>query len=338
MIQLMEGDCLKLMKRIPDGSVDMVLADLPYGVTDFEWDSVLPLTELFKQYRRVLKQNANVLLFCQQPFSTRLMNASFKSEFSHSLVWVKNTKTRSKSSKSVPMSQYEEILVFRVNKAGNKCRHLRLREYFTEELKTSGYSVPQLEEMIPNRSAHHWFRFSSDFRIPTAENYRRLQEITGRFQTPYEQIRSEFDGERRNFCTYNPSGENCNVLYYDTPNSRERCHPTQKPVALLEYLIRTYSSEGGVVLDNTMGSGSTGVAAVNTGRSFIGIELDPGYFETAQRRIEEAGRKGGGHYALHPGEAVPAPGPEGVGSEDQPLLHAEVIGEEPGEPHRGGAV
>lgn len=285
---LLQGDCLELMKDIPDGSVDMVLCDLPYGVTDFEWDKIIPINVLFNEYRRLLKQNANVLMFCQQPFTTSIMNGAYKSEFSHSLVWVKNTKTRGRSSKNVPMSQYEEILVFRVNKVGNKCRHQGLREYFTGELKLSGFSVDQLEEIIPNKSAHHWFRFSSDFRIPTAENYKRLQEITGCFRIPYEEIRAEFDAERNNFCTYNRNGENCNVLRFDTPNSKKRVHPTQKPVQLLEYLIRTYTNEGETVLDNCMGAGSTGVACVNTGRNFIGMELDPGYFETAKRRIEEA--------------------------------------------------
>lgn len=273
---------------MPDGSVAMVLADLPYGLTDFKWDSIIPIESLFSQYRRVLKQNSNVVLFTQQPFTTSLMNGCFKSEFLHSLVWVKNTKTRAKLSKHVPMSQYEEILVFRVNKVGNKARHRRLREYFTSELRKSGFTVEQLKELIPNRSAHHWFRFSSDFRIPTEANYKRLQKITACFHEPYDAIRKEFDSEQDNFCTYNPSSKNCNVLYFDTPNLKERVHPTQKPVALLEYLIRTYTNEGETVLDNTMGSGSTGVAAVNTGRSFIGMELDPGYFETAKRRIEEA--------------------------------------------------
>lgn len=287
-ITLLQGDCLELLKDIPDGSVDMVLADLPYGVTDFKWDTVIPIEALFSQYRQVLKQNANIVLFSQQPFTTSLMNGCFKSEFSHSLVWVKNTKTRAKSSKHVPLSQYEEILVFRVNKVGNKSRHKHLREYFTSELRESGFTVEQLEELIPNRSAHHWFRFSSDFRVPTQTNYKRLQEITGRFNVPYSKIRKEFDNERNNFCTYNQNGENVNVLRFDTPNSRERLHPTQKPVALLEYLIRTYTNEGETVLDNTMGSGSTGVAAVNTGRNFIGMELDPGYFEMAKQRIEKA--------------------------------------------------
>ena len=286
--ELWQGDCLELMKNIPEDSVDMVLCDLPYAVTDFSWDVIIPCDKLFAEYRRILKQNANIVLFCQQPFTTTLINGAFKTEFSHSLIWKKNKKTRAKSSKTVPLSSYEEIIVFRVNKVGNKSRHKRLREYFTGELAKCGYSVKELEELIPNRSAHHWFRFSSDFRIPTEWNYKRLQEITGCFPEPYERIRKEFEEERKNFCTYNPQGENCNVLFYNVPSQKERYHPTQKPVDLLEHLILSYSNEGETVLDNCMGSGSTGVACVNTNRKFIGIELDEGYFNIAKKRIEEA--------------------------------------------------
>ena len=289
--ELWRGDCLELMKNIPDGSVDMVLCDLPYAVTDFSWDVIIPCDKLFAEYRRILKQNANIVLFCQQPFTTTLINGAFKTEFSHSLIWKKNKKTRAKSSKTVPLSSYEEIIVFRVNNVGNKSRHKRLREYFTGEPAKCGYSVKELEELIPNRSAHHWFRFSSDFRIPTEWNYKRLQEITGCFQEPYERIRKEFEEERKNFCTYNPQGENCNVLFYNVPSQKERYHPTQKPVDLLERLILSYSNEGETVLDNCMGSGSTGVACANTNRRFIGIELDEGYFNIAKERIEKAIRE-----------------------------------------------
>ncbi len=287
-IKLMQGDCLQLMKDIPDGSVDMILCDLPYAVTDFSWDVIVPCEKLFPEYRRILKQNANIVLFCQQPFTTTLINGAYKTEFSHSLVWKKNNKTRAKSSKTVPLSSYEEIIVFRVNKVGNKSRHKRLREYFTNELAKCGYSVKQLEELIPNRSAHHWFRFSSDFRIPTEWNYKRLQEITGCFSEHYENIKKEFDEERKNLCTYNPQGENSNVLFFNVPSSMERLHPTQKPVDLLKHLILSYSNEGDLVLDNCMGSGSTGVACVNTGRRFIGMELDEHYFSVAENRIAEA--------------------------------------------------
>lgn len=287
-VRLMQGDCLELLKDIPDGSVDMVLCDLPYGVTDMEWDVAIPTKRLFEEYRRVCKQNANVVLFCLQPFATELITNAYKTEFSHTLIWAKNTKTRAKSSKTVPMAQYEEIAVFRINKVSNKGRHKELREYFITELYLSGFTVKQIEEKINNRSAHHFFRLSSDFRIPTAEAYKRLQDATGRFQKPYEEIRQQFDAERKNLCTYNPPQNNTNLLFFDVPSGKERVHPTQKPVSLLEHLIRAYTNDGETVLDNCMGSGSTGVACINTCRKFIGMELDTGYFEIAKQRIEEA--------------------------------------------------
>ena len=284
-VLLMQGDCLHLLKDIPDGSVDMVLCDLPYGVTDYEWDRVIDGKKLFAEYKRICKQNANVLLFCQIGFAKYLMDSTFTSEFSHCLIWVKSNKTRHLSSKNIPMSQYEMILCFRLNKYSNKKSHKALRDYFMQELERSGKTVKEIESVIPNYSAHHWFRYSSDYRIPTKSNYRRLQEVTGCFNRPYAEVKQEFQREKNNSCTYNKVIDS-DVLYATL--GEKRVHPTQKPVNLLEQLISTYSNPGQIVLDNCMGSGSTGVACVNTGRNFIGMELDPGYFEIAKQRIEEA--------------------------------------------------
>lgn len=147
-------------------------------------------------------------------------------------------------------------------------------------------TVDQIEEEIPNRSAHHWFRNSSDYRIPTEENYRRLQEIApGYFTRSWVDIKAEFMSEKKNEATYNGKNES-DLLYFELKEKRE--HPTQKPVNLLEYLLKVYTNEGETVLDNCMGSGSTGVACVNTGRNFIGFELDQDYFDAAKRRIENA--------------------------------------------------
>lgn len=285
-VTLMHGDCLDLMREIPDGSVDMILCDLPYAVLDVEWDKRINGEKLFYEYKRVCKQNANVLLFCQMAFAQYLMNSTFSHEFSHCLVWVKENKTRCKSAKHLPMSQYEMVLCFRINKYKNTNDHKELREYFLQELSKSGLSVAEIEDTIPNRSAHHWFRQSSDYRIPTKQNYERLQQITGRFTRPYSAVRAEFFEEKNNTCTFNRGFVDSDVLYSRVTETR--VHPTQKPVELLERLLRAYSNEGDTVLDNTMGSGSTGVACVNTGRNFIGIELDDGYFDIAQKRINEA--------------------------------------------------
>ena len=286
MINLMQGDCLELMKEIPDGSVDMILCDLPYGVLDLEWDKNIDGKKLFQEYKRVCKQNANVLLFCQIEFAKYLMESTFPSEFSHCLIWVKNNKTRCKSAKQLPLSQYEMILCFRVNKYNNKQSHKALRDYFMQELEKSGFTVQRLEEQIPNYSAHHWFRYSSDYRIPTAENYKRLQDITNCFSRPYKEIKSDFLREKNNLCTFNAGILESDVLY--SRLDEKRVHPTQKPVFLLEKIISAYSNPGETILDNCMGSGSTGVACINTNRNFIGMELDQQYFEIAKKRIAEA--------------------------------------------------
>lgn len=278
-------DCMEGMKEIPDKSIDMVLCDLPYGVTGLPWDAVLPMEDLMKHYRRVCKQNTNIVLFCQQPFTTTIMNAIYKTEFSHSLIWLKKNKTRHLSSNNIPMSMYEEMIVLRINKYGNKDSHKALREYFMEELILSGWKVKELEALIPNHSAHHWFRDSSDYRIPTESNYKRLSELTGRFSRPYEQIKKEFLLEKNNLCTYNKSNKNANVLEYGP--DKDRIHPAQKPVALLSEIIKRYSNPGDIILDNTAGSASTGVACLETGRLFIGFELDPDYYRMATERLEK---------------------------------------------------
>lgn len=280
------GDCLEVMKQIPDGSIDMVLCDLPYGILDFQWDTVIDGKKLFAEYKRICKQNANVLLFCQIEFAKYLMESTFSSEFSHCLIWNKSNKTRMKSAKNLPLSQYEMILCFRLNKYSNKNQHKELRDYFMEQLSICGFSVKELELLIPNKSAHHWFRYSSDYRIPTEQNYKRLQEITGCFQKPYSDIKQTFLHEKNNLCTFNTGVLESDVLYGKV--SGKRVHPTQKPVALLEQLLLAYSNEGDTILDNCMGSGSTGVACINLNRNFIGIELKQEYFNIATERINNA--------------------------------------------------
>lgn len=281
----MHGDCIEQMEKIPDGSVDMVLCDLPYGITDYEWDKMIDGQILFGEYKRLCKQNANVALFCNVEFAKYLMSKTYESEFSHALIWVKDKKTRYLSVKHLPMNQYEVILVFRINKYANKHQHKELRKYMMKELEKSGMTVKQIEEEIGNRSAHHWFRFSSDYRIPTQEWYCKMQELTGCFERRYEDVKEEFLKEKKNKCTYNGKNES-DVLKFSL--DEERVHPTQKPVSLLEYIINMYSNSGETVLDNCMGSGSTGVACANTGRNFIGIEKDDKYYEIARCRIDNA--------------------------------------------------
>ena len=228
------------MKEIPDGSVDMVLCDPPYGVTDCKWDSVLPFGDLWKQYERIVKENGAIVLFSAQPFTTRLISSNPR-RFRYCWYWRKNNATGAPFAKVQPMRCIEDICVF----------YRKAPTYNPQGLVELGRPRRQRP-----RAAGVYGAFRGDPRPQRFTNYpKNLLEF------PNEAV-----------------------------DSRKRFHPTQKPVALLEYLVKTYTHEGETVLDNTMGSGSTGVAAVNTGRRFIGMEMDQKYFDIATQRIETAWR------------------------------------------------
>lgn len=230
---LMQGDCLELLPLVPDGSIDMVLCDLPYGTTQNKWDSVLPLDRLWAEYWRVVKSNGAVVLTAQTPFD-KVLGVSCLRHLKYEWIWQKEMGTGHLNAKKQPMKFHENVLVF-------------YRAQCTYN--------PQFEVGTP------------------------YSQKSGRGSTNYgeqERIVTESDGRR-----YPKSVQ---VIARD----RGGVHPTQKPVALMEYLIRTYTNPGDTVLDNTMGSGTTGVAAANTGRRFIGMEMDAGYFEIAAERIANA--------------------------------------------------
>ena len=237
-IDLRQGDCLELMKDIPDGSVDLILCDLPYGTTANKWDSCIPFDELWMQYNRIIKPNGAICLFAQAPFDKTLACSNMKM-FRYEWIWKKSQGTGHLNAKKMPMKAHENILVF---------------------YKSLPTYNPQFREGTPYVARSG--KGSSNYRRQTSV----ITENTG-VRYPLSVV--EFNSDRG-------------------------AHPTQKPVALLEYLIKTYSNPGELVLDNCMGSGSTGVACVNTGRNFIGIELDQGYFEIAQKRIDEALKIKGG--------------------------------------------
>ena len=226
------------------------------------------------------------------------------------------------------MRNIEEISVFVLNQPSknNEGMHENLRKYFFDELKKSGWKREDIDKLLNNRMSNHYFTNGQQFAIPGADAYKKLQDATGCFQRPYEDIVKEFHcGKETTQYTYNPQGvrdldkpkikieheNNSGSVYHGvTPKiykqaktgypttllevknvhntGKKRFHPTQKPVELLEYLIKTYSNEGETVLDNCMGSGSTGVACMNTNRKFIGIELDSKYFDIAESRIKDA--------------------------------------------------
>lgn len=241
---LMQGDCLELMKQIPDGSVDLVLCDLPYGTTACKWDTVIPFEPLWAQYRRVAKPNAAIVLTASQPFTSALGASNLK-WLRYSWYWRKTRATGHLNAKKMPMKDIEDVLVF----------YACPPTYNPQGLVALG--------KVQKNSASHIARgVSSD---PTSV-------VTG--------------GITRGTYVQEATGYPRQVL--DFPSDGNTVHPTQKPVALMEYLIHTYTNEGETVLDNCMGSGSTGVACVNTNRKFIGIELDQGYFDIAKKRIESA--------------------------------------------------
>ena len=229
------GDCLEVMKEIPDGAVDMILCDLPYGTTQNKWDSIISFDELWEQYLRIAKENAPIVLTAAQPFTTKLI-ASQLTLFSHIWYWKKGKPTGHLNAKKQPMREIEEVVIFAKGTPN----------YYPQGLIECNKTTKQGSRVTDNNGG-------------------------GRRKTEYLQTHTNYPKTIQRF-----SSEGKTV------------HSTQKPVALMEYLIKTYTNEGETVLDFTMGSGTTGVACANTGRKFIGIELDLNYFNIALDRIEAA--------------------------------------------------
>ena len=245
MLKLEHGDCLKIMKTIPDNSVDLVLCDLPYGMLKSDsltWDNIIPFDKLWEQYNRVARENAAFVLFSSGLFTVDLINSNRKN-FKYRLIWKKNVPTGMSLSKYPPMRYFEDICVF-----------YRQQPTYNPIMKP--------REGV-GKACYNYNHYCGD------SNHLKLDKVKKQYDPDWVQ----------------PS----NVLEFNVvPNRNGKLHPTQKPTELLEYLIKTFTNKGDVVLDNCMGSGSTGVAAVNTGRNFIGIELDDKYFEIAENRINEA--------------------------------------------------
>lgn len=242
MIQLMQGDCLELMKNIPDKSVDMILCDLPYGKTKNAEDKPLPFERLWFIYKRIIKDNGCIALFGQGSFFVDLVDSNRKM-FRYDLVWNKVLTTGFLNANKMPLRQHEQIAIFykklpTYNPQFSKGKPLHSRgfSYKDKEVKNQNYGK---------------FDITDDIRVGSTDKY--------------------------------PTS----ILQFAKPHPSTAEHRTEKAVALLEYLIKTYTNEGDTVLDNCMGSGSTGVACINTNRNFIGIELDKGYFDIAEKRIKE---------------------------------------------------
>ena len=242
-IWLMQGDCLERMKEIPDGSVDMVLCDLPYGTTACKWDSIIPFEPLWEQYKRVIKRNGAIVLTASQPFTSLLVSSNLKM-FKYSWVWEKNKGSNFATVKYQPMKEHEDICVFATGKT----------TYNETRIARSEAGMAMVRK--PRKSNGHRTGDSS---------------ITGNFDKGHSN--EHLDIETR--CARS-------IIKF---NTEVGLHPTQKPVALMEYLIKTYTNECDTVLDNCMGSGTTGVACKNLNRKFIGAEMDENYINIAKERI-----------------------------------------------------
>lgn len=243
---LMQGDCLERMKEIPDGSVDMILTDPPYGTTACKWDSIIPLEPMWEQLKRVIKPNGAIVMTASQPFTTTLIASNIKM-FKYCWVWEKNRPTNFAHAKNKPMKKHEDVLVFSSGTTVHSSQSSNRMPYYPQGLK----------------------------KIEAKTVFKKDSEKTDAFFSDRP--------SHREFIRDNTGYPN-SILKFST--DQLGLHPTQKPVALMEYLIKTYTNENETVLDFTMGSGTTGVACVNTNRRFIGIELDENYYNIAKERIQ----------------------------------------------------
>jgi site-specific DNA-methyltransferase (adenine-specific) len=251
MIDLRQGDCLDIMPGLEADSVDMVLTDPPYGTTACKWDSVIPLEPMWDCIKHVVRDRAAIVMTASQPFTTALISSNMK-WFKYEWVWIKTRGSGFINCKNRPISIHENIIVFSNGTIANCSK--RLMKYNPQGLKYTPYHKKRLKPMTA--------------------------KLNGFLGTRPSHV-AEYEVENTNY----PKS----AITFPNPNN-DNLHPTQKPVTLMEYLIRTYTNKGDTVLDFTMGSGTTGVACVNTGRSFIGIEKEPEYFEIAKARIAAAKR------------------------------------------------
>jgi len=241
------GDCLDVMQDIPDGSVDAVICDPPFGTTNCKWDSVIPFEPMWAQLKRIVKPNGAIVLMASQPFTSALVMSNV-GMFKYCWVWEKSRPTGHVHSKNKPMKKHEDIAVFSTGTTAHAAQSKTRMRYNPQDL--INHVVPILRK---NYTESHSVMLARPSHRDTFQEF-------GNYPTSVLKIASE----------------------------GKTVHPTQKPVALMEYLIRTYTNAGETVLDFTMGSGTTGVAAANTARRFIGIEIDADYFAVAQSRIRKA--------------------------------------------------
>jgi len=247
MNKLINGDCLVEMPKIANNSIDLILCDLPYGITSCKWDTVIPLDKLWEQYERIIKPNRAIVLFGSQPFTSQLVMSNLKL-FKYEWIYQKVVGSNFATAKQMPMKEHENVLVFGKGK-----------------LKYN----PQMQERSDNGKKRLNTPFVTNSKTP-------LETMSN---IPRTNAGKEYDKQVR----YPSSIQKFN----NRAKGARGLHPTQKPIELCEYLIKTYTDIGDIVLDNCMGSGTTGVACANLGRRFVGMEIDRDYFEIAEKRFKE---------------------------------------------------
>ena len=323
-MKLYNGDCLIESDKIESGSVDLILTDLPYGTTACKWDAVIPFDELWKVVYRILRPNGFIVLTASQPFTSKLVSSNIKN-FSHNWIWNKKRGTGHLLAKKRPMMATEDIIVFSNKHSHDFTFKSPLRKYAKQLFKHINKKKKEIFKDMGNQSVCHFMRTeSTQFSLCTKKCYESLIKLYSvnklDFFIDYDNLKNDNIKWLNSFPrTYNPqmrtrekprqtkmkAFENTcygnlsaykgdvleekypvNIIEFDkSGHNNMMYHPTQKPIELLEYLIKTFSNEQDLVVDLTMGSGSTGVACCNTNRDFIGIELDKQYFKIAEQRI-----------------------------------------------------
>jgi DNA modification methylase len=302
-MKLLHGDCLGLMSTMPDGSVDMILCDPPYGTVKgmelcdawkgaTNWDNAIKPEDLFNAANKVLRTGGCLCLFSQEPYTSKLITEAHGNlPFSYRSIWKKENFANYFSVKVAPVNYFEDIVFF-FKKYDTKAEN-PIREYAKKIMQAISMKSSEITEVLGHMGADHFFRINStQFGLCTEKTYNELIEKFGlrnmiffKEYSELQEINSKFN--RRFNRRFNLEGKKYKSNILEFRKDYGGLHPTQKPVALIEYLIRTYTNEGETVLDNCMGSGTTGVACLNTGREFIGIEKDDKYFTLASERIEQ---------------------------------------------------
>lgn len=311
-MELYLGDCLDVMGGIQAGTVDLVLCDLPYGTTGLDWETPIPLDALWAQYKRVLKPNGTVLLFGSEPFAS-VLRLSNPEMYRYDWVWEKNICGNFQLVSVQPMKIHETISVFY-----DIPKHYEFSEIIKDNMDRLGLSKKDVTPLFLSKNGNTTGWLSNKMsgkQMPTREQWSRLCELFG-IEDEYDKILSGV-----NRITYNPDtidvelvrsnkGKSGRLGHISSEKRRDEyvqkktgypksiirfdretgLHPTQKPVALMEFLVKTHSNPGDLVLDNCMGSGTTGVACAKTGRDFVGIEISPEYFCIAKERIDKETR------------------------------------------------